>query len=114
MVQSSKLPSNSVSSSTGGVRDSRASSSSSGSESFPPLRYTRFGSGEYDHLTGDSYKVESPLSLSPLQFKFFLPLSLSTVLRPSCMSYLCTRLPAASLNSGNNCNERTTSAPAFQ
>lgn len=64
MVQSSKLPSNSVSSSTGGVRDSRASSSSSGSESFPPLRYTRFGSGEYDHLTGDSYKVESPLSLS--------------------------------------------------
>ena len=65
MVQSSKLPSNSVSSSTGGARDSRASSSSSGSESFPPLRYTRFGSGEYDHLTGDSYKVESlPPSLS--------------------------------------------------
>ncbi|XP_019848803.1 PREDICTED: uncharacterized protein LOC109580254 isoform X2 [Amphimedon queenslandica] len=33
--------------------NSRSSSTSSGSaESFPPLRYTRYGSGEYDHLTG--------------------------------------------------------------
>ena len=40
------------------VNSSRSSSTSSGSaESFPPLRYTRYGSGEYDHLTGQENQV---------------------------------------------------------